>query len=225
MATGLPDLEFLELTEGTMPGRMRLDTFEASWERHIANENRLFTAVEMEANSLFSIEMFKSGTIFATLEARVSESSEWISVFSANAKATATVGVAGFQYEYRNVEPTYTQFRLEVLTTSGTPEITEAQASVDVLYNGTKRRRVINAIGSVETNTASAYSDESEAFTIQADVTDPVFYIAPNNVSNPMKAKTLLGKYFIDRISVDRGDGRQAIILMSITREGAWVDE
>jgi hypothetical protein len=40
-----------------------------------------------------------------------------------------------------------------------------------------------------------------------------------------MKVITFTGDYLIDRISAERGEGRKADVLLSLTQEGAWADE
>lgn len=267
MAVGIPDLSWinigndLEAYLNEMPGRMRLDSYEVSWERRTSNalrfsESVIFVnndsansdVVDLSSSSdtsqySFAVTMANIDkgnfsdvtTLTVQLQARENVSSDWRAVQTKATTGTPEEDATGFQFDHLNADSTLKLWRLQV-TTSGNLSPAgrreNLRAWMDVSFVGNQRRRVINAIGTVETTAQSAYSSRSEAFLLAASLVDPIFYIAPNlakipGTSNPaeMIQRRLIGTFKIDRISIDRGDGRTAQMTLSITQEGAWADE
>jgi hypothetical protein len=254
MPVGIPPLWYIGIgNNGTMPASMRLDAFEAAYERRaLQNDNRLsyYTDIPVSGtvytNTItlddlttsgsrsfsfvvtipkLSLSSFSGASLVANLQAQDSSSPGWATVYTANMTATDTEAAAGFQYEYTNTSTTKDEFRLQIITTGGNSNVLNNQASVDVLFSGNQRRRVISIIGSVETNTESAFGSESEAFITASELTDPKFYMAPATPNKPLRERTFFGAYTVDRITIDRGEGRASMITLSLTKEGIWVDE
>ena len=125
MATGIPDLSWInDGAYSIMPGRMRLDSFEASWERASANDSRLSITTEMPRKTTvysgtidttqisdpdsykftfvvtipkLSIDTFASGSIVANLQGQNSGSPGWATVYTANTTATDKDPAGGIQ--------------------------------------------------------------------------------------------------------------------------------
>jgi hypothetical protein len=257
MAVGIPNLYFQTLDDGNqMPGAMRLDTFETSWERRLANDTRMSVNMTipfndtantpavalsaLTASTVASYTSFKivvtipdlsksaigTGVVSATIQGQLASSPGWVAVASQAATGASTSNTSGFQIEHQVSTAAYDEYRVQIITGSVTSQtITSATAYVDYVYVGNQRRRIINAIGSVETNHQSAFSDGAESLLLADTLLNPVFYTAPNSEAGDMVRRVLKGTYYIDRISIDRGEGRHATMLMSITREGDWIDE
>jgi len=257
MATGIPNLSWISLDDGNeMPGRMRLDTFETSWDRRTVDEERRSIETTIPYNATRNTDTVNIsdlsdsstvdatsyrivvtvpkisktvngvGVISATIQGQDSGSPGWVAVASQSTTGTATDDANGFQIDHKISTTTYDQYRVQYITGSVSSQaITSLSAFVDFYFVGNQRRNVKNIVSTVETNHQSAFSDKSETLLGNTTLQNPVFYIAPNIAANDMIKRKFTGTYNIDRISIDRGEGRLATIIMSLTNEGAWQDE
>ena len=174
-----------------------------------------------------SKETLGAGTISATIQGQDSLAPGWVAVASQAASGSSTSDTGGFQIEHLVSTLVYDQYRLQIITAGvSSNAVLASTCYLDFVFVGNQRRRVINIIGSAETNHASAFSDDMITFAGLSSLVGPVFYIAPNIYPiADMIRKQFSGTFLVDRISVDRGEGRHATVLLSLTQEGSWVDE
>jgi len=253
MAVGIPNLDWITLDDGNeMPARLRLDAYESAWERRVADRATIketqnlnipfnstssgntvdLTAANDTRQYSFTVTVpsvsktvNSVGTITAKLQAKASASSTWVDVVTKQTSGTANDDAQGFQFTHLNDNASYDNWRLTITTTGGTLSIVNLTTFLDVSFTGNQRRRVENIIGSIETNHQSAFGDQMATLLSKTTLQNPIFYTAPNLEGRDMIRRRFLGTYSIDRISVDRGEGRSATILISLTSEGAWIDE
>jgi hypothetical protein len=233
-----------------MPAKMRLDTFEVSWERRTAeyttnterlaipfNSSAQSNVVDLSTSTDVTQYRFQvtvpniskttngTGTVTANLDAKPNAGSAWTTVQTQTTTGTTSDDAPGFQFTHINSNATYDNWRLQIVTTGGTLSIVNMTAFMDVLYTGNQRRKVKNLVGTVETTAASTVTNEFDDFIDQTTIANPNFYVSNNIPDADMKVITFTGTYNVDRISADRGEGRSALVMLSLTQEGAWVDE
>jgi hypothetical protein len=173
------------------------------------------------------------GTLTANMQGQSSTSPGWNTIESQFVTSTLGQNTNGFQFLHQNANLAYDQFRLEMENTGGSLQMTNVVAFVDGIYNGNQRRRVENIVATTTTNHFSTVSTEYDNFIDKVTITDPVFYVSDNNVektdngfdSKPMRPVIFNGVWKVDRISAERGEGRSAEVLVSLTQEGSWIDE
>jgi len=233
-----------------MPNYIKLDAFEVAWERSRAETTKYIETVNIgysgsvqsavtdlsavtATDYSFTVTVptiskttnAGASTITANLDAKTNAGSSWTTVETKTASGTATEDTPGFQFTHQNTVASYDNWRIQIVTTGGSLSIINLSAHLDVVFTGTQRRKVKNIIGSLETTHASTVTDDFDTFIDQATITNPRLYVANSIPDADLKVIVFTGEYKVDRISADRGEGRQATVLMSLTQEGSWVDE
>ena len=252
MATGINPITWLSKVSGaSMPNFMKLDTFEVAWERREAETTKVIESVNMAYNGsaqsnvvdLSSVsdttqysfvvtvpaisKTTNSGvaTVTANLDAKANADSTWTTVESKTTSGTGDDDSSGFQFNHQNTIAAYDNWRLRIVTTGGSLSIVNLITHLDVIYTGNQRRKVKNIIGSLETTHASTVTDDFDTFIDQSSITNPRLYVANSIPDADLKGIIFTGEYKVDRISADRGEGRMATVLLSLTQEGSWADE
>ena len=182
-------------------------------------------AMQVTMPDLIKGALSTGSTLTATLQASIASPVSWTTVFT-QVSSGSDSATPGYQFKYQNSNVLLVKYKL-VMTLTGTTvdDLTDSLGYMDIIYNGNQRRKVKNLIGSLDTTHASTVTSDFDTFIDQATITNPRLYVANSIPDADLKVIVFTGEYKVDRISADRGEGRQATVLMSLTQEGSWVDE